>query len=564
MSDVGTRALGEGAHTFETRVIGGRYRVMDLLGRGSMGSVYRAQHTLTHQQVALKLITPTPSSQDLVTARFQREVKVSAHVRHDGIVQVIDAGQEPDGTLFLAMELLSGETFQARAGQAGFTPAYGLQVIRALLAPLAAAHHVGIVHRDIKPDNTFLHRRDDGREQVKLLDFGIARDPRLQSSTRTDVGLGTPFYMSPEQATSAKDVTPASDVWSVGVMMYWLLSGRLPFEGETPYNTLTQVCTAALPPLEATGGQTTQRLVDLVQATLHKAPEYRPQDAGQLIMALNEILGPESANESFSAAHYGSNPNLQTAWTAPVPAARSLSGSLAPLPPAAAPVTADVPAAAMASLTFAAPPAQPQRRLVALAIFLLAFAVVCAGILAWRARRAPVVPVVAVEALPRPQAPAPVAPPPVLNVEPSSPTPPAVRPKTRAQKQARSPKPKLKARAKPVRRAAPKVAASVTPAPAPDAPAPAAPAAPDVPAPDAPAPDATAPDAAVPDAAVSVAETEPAPPPAVPNEPSPPKSAALDAATAAEDEEAEPAPAREAPPAPPPPKRKAEQPFLTF
>ncbi len=311
------------------RLVGGRYRLESVVGRGSMGIVYRARHVLTANLVALKCISPESRQRELVLARFRREVSISAHVVHDGIVKVYDGGEEEDGTLYLAMELLDGETLHQRALQPGFVASYGLNIVRALLEPLSAAHAQGIVHRDIKPENIFLHRRPDGRDQVKLLDFGIAQDPRHPTTTRTDVGIGTPFYMSPEQATNARAVSPASDVWSVGVLLYWLLAGELPFRSDTPFNTLSLVCGAPHRPIRVEGGPTTERLVALVDRTLSKEPADRPRDAAALLGALNEILEPLAPDESLSAVTYGSNPQLSAPWSPPLPAAQSSSGVVA-------------------------------------------------------------------------------------------------------------------------------------------------------------------------------------------------------------------------------------------
>jgi serine/threonine protein kinase len=205
----------------------------------------------------------------------------------------------------------------------------------AMLEALAAAHAAGIVHRDVKPENIFLHRHPDGQEQVKLVDFGIAKSPMQQSNTRTDVGLGTPYYMSPEQATSARDVTPAADVWSVGVILYWLLSGRLPFNGETPFATLTQVCTADLPPLDVHEGQTNRDLVALTQAMLCKDPRRRPQSAGVLVVALHQILGTGASETSQSRLRFTSSLNLQRAW--------STQGTIAPKVSTPSPINYDAP-----------------------------------------------------------------------------------------------------------------------------------------------------------------------------------------------------------------------------
>ncbi|MEM7679128.1 MAG: protein kinase, partial [Myxococcota bacterium] len=163
----------------------------------------------------------------------------------------------------------------------------------------AAVHAAGIIHRDIKPENIFLHRLPDGREQTKLLDFGIARDPRYPSATRNDVGLGTPFYMSPEQATNARAVTAASDVWSVGVILYWLIGGQLPFIADTPFNTLTLVCTATPAKIVVPNADETIRgLLRLINDLLQKSPERRPPNAAAVLRRMDAILGPRTAVES--------------------------------------------------------------------------------------------------------------------------------------------------------------------------------------------------------------------------------------------------------------------------
>lgn len=525
MSDAGKGRAEPSAQTLAPRVIGGRYTLGVLIGRGSMGAVYRAQHTLTHQEVALKLICPTPANHELVRARFAREVGVSAWVGHGGIVQVLDAGEEPDGTLYLAMELLRGQTLQDRAQHPDFTASYGLNVLRALLEPLAAAHDAGIVHRDLKPENIFLHRCEQGREQVKLLDFGIATDPRQRSSTRTDVGLGTPFYMSPEQATSARDVTPASDVWSVGVMLYWLLSGRLPFDGETPFNTLTQVCTVDPAPIEARGGHTTQRLIALTQEVLHKNPNHRPQDAGQLLRAFDDILGPLTSQQSLSSVHSGSNPELGAPWSAPGAASRSSSAPVLAWPPVTEPR-----AAAMASLTLSPALAARQRWPVRTWVWIIALLCVGAGA-GWIAGFSDPSAPAPVEAAPAPPKPARAAPPqpmapPVERVVPEidAPAPePVTPPPPRAQTRRRS---------QVVDRAAPASPPAHAPRLAPE-----------------PEPQPQSPPAAV-------VETQPAPPaPPVVSTPLPPAPA--------------PPPPLRATPAPAPrpapaPAKKKEQPFLTF
>ncbi|MEQ8984160.1 MAG: serine/threonine-protein kinase, partial [Deltaproteobacteria bacterium] len=288
------------------RIVDGKYRVGPLVGRGAMGSVYRARHVLTQVEVALKLVPPnvalTPQGQE----RFKREVAIAALVGHPGIVRVLDAGVDPaDQTHYVVMEHLVGEDLAARALRDDFTVADGVTAVRTALDPLAAAHQHGVVHRDLKPENIFLHAADDGPMQVKLLDFGIARDRKFTNTvTAEDVALGTPNYMSPEQATNARSVTPASDVWSMGVLLYWLLAGHLPFERDNAFLTLRAVCSEAPRPIAMVGGPATQALVDLTLRCLDKDPLRRPQDAAALAAALDEVLGIFRAASSQESAGY--------------------------------------------------------------------------------------------------------------------------------------------------------------------------------------------------------------------------------------------------------------------
>lgn len=274
------------------RILADKYLVGPLLGRGAVGEVYLARHRLTGAEVALKVIPSRLIGSEPSLQRFHREVSVANRIGHPGMVKVHDAGwSETDDAYYLAMERLSGQSLGAWAEGPEVDLRSAVQVVRAMLEPLAAAHAAGIVHRDLKPENVFLHHDPhSGARIVKLLDFGIARDQReLQSATLADMTLGTPAYMSPEQATSAKDATPASDVWSVGVMLYWLYSGRVPFEQETVFNTLTAICTQPHPPLT---GQTPAdlALIGLIEACLLKDPAARPRDAAAVAVALDSWL----------------------------------------------------------------------------------------------------------------------------------------------------------------------------------------------------------------------------------------------------------------------------------
>ncbi|MCA9607573.1 MAG: serine/threonine protein kinase, partial [Myxococcales bacterium] len=204
------------------RLIGGRYKVVRKLAEGGMGEVYEAQHNLSKKKVALKILFPHIGKDEAARQRFLREVSAPAQIGHEGIVEVYDAGFDTqDGSLFVAMEFIDGEPLRDRLSRGGVGLDQLLDWFEEMLDPLAAAHASGIVHRDLKPENVMLAKKRDS-EVIKLLDFGIARD--LDSSkdnvTHTGIAMGTPHYMAPEQAMSAKGVTAAADVWAMGVMLY--------------------------------------------------------------------------------------------------------------------------------------------------------------------------------------------------------------------------------------------------------------------------------------------------------------------------------------------------------
>jgi serine/threonine-protein kinase len=194
-------------------LVAGRYEIVRVIGAGGMGSVYEAIHTVSKRSIALKILAPELCRNEATRERFLREASAPAQIGHPGIVEVFDAGFDPQtGALFVAMELLKGETLRERLERLAAAPTpeareQALLLFGALLEPLAAAHSKNIVHRDIKPENIFLQRNALGIESVKVLDFGIARDVESDkpSVTRTGIAMGTPHYMAPEQAMSARE-----------------------------------------------------------------------------------------------------------------------------------------------------------------------------------------------------------------------------------------------------------------------------------------------------------------------------------------------------------------------
>jgi eukaryotic-like serine/threonine-protein kinase len=233
----------------EGTVIAGKYRLERALAHGGMGSVWVARHLQLEIDVAMKFMGVVYASSPEGKVRFEREARASAQLRSPYVVHMYDYGAE-EGSLFLVMELLQGEDLDARLRRTGtLAPAAMSSLVEQVCKGLECAHDAGIVHRDLKPANLFLARQ--GREEVvKLLDFGIAKSvgPALASpATRTGTLIGSPHYMSPEQVRRSKEVDPRSDLWSLGVILFQCLTGRLPFAGNELGDVLVAICSDPIP-----------------------------------------------------------------------------------------------------------------------------------------------------------------------------------------------------------------------------------------------------------------------------------------------------------------------------
>jgi len=240
-------------------IVAGKFRLDSLIGRGGMGSVWSATHLGLGHQIAIKLVSREFVRSPAALRRFDAEAKAVARLQSRHVVQVYDNGALDDGTPYIAMELLSGESLQQRIDRAGPLPLRETVTILAQCCrALSRAHSMGIVHRDIKPDNIFLARSaDEDGEVVKLLDFGVAKvamgagTDGDQSVTKTGSVLGTPLYMSPEQARGLKTVDHRTDIYSLGLVAYTMLTGRDAFEGESFGDILIKICVEPLPHLSA-------------------------------------------------------------------------------------------------------------------------------------------------------------------------------------------------------------------------------------------------------------------------------------------------------------------------
>jgi serine/threonine-protein kinase len=233
------------------KVLAERYRLITKLGEGGMGSVWRAEHLTLRTQVAIKLIDPAIAESNEALARFQREAQSAAELRSTHIVQIFDYGFD-DHTPFIAMELLNGESLSTRLERLGkLGPSDTVEIMSQVARALTQAHGKGIVHRDLKPDNIFIIREGES-EVVKVLDFGIAKKINALSAssgikTHTGALLGTPYYMSPEQAIGEKTVDHRTDIWSLAIIAYECLTGVRPFEKDTLGALLMAICHEPLP-----------------------------------------------------------------------------------------------------------------------------------------------------------------------------------------------------------------------------------------------------------------------------------------------------------------------------
>jgi serine/threonine-protein kinase len=282
------------------RAIDGKYTILRLIGRGGMGSVYEGRNIQTHKRVAIKLLSSPElvHNPDLVR-RFFQEARAGAVVESEHVVQVYDSGTDPTTSMpYMVMELLQGEDLDACVKRLrALPPAVAARVVLQAASGLAKAHSLGIVHRDIKPANLFLSRRESGELTVKLLDFGVAK-VRMQHFQETQAGLtatgsllGTPIYMSPEQAKGRTGVEASSDVWSLGVVLYELLSGALPYSDATTLGELIiSICTEDIPLLQDRAAWVPPELAEVTHRAMSRDMAHRYADAGQLRDALLALL----------------------------------------------------------------------------------------------------------------------------------------------------------------------------------------------------------------------------------------------------------------------------------
>jgi serine/threonine-protein kinase len=276
-------------------VVGGRYQVRGLIGRGAMAQVFLALDQRTNQPVALKVMGAKHLGDKRLVARFLQEAKAAADVTHRGIVEMLDVGLAEDGSPYLVMELLFGESLgDWLRREKTMTPDRGLPLLRQVAEALATVHRAGIVHRDVKPDNVFLQGERGDPHTAKLLDFGYAKLGQQQNAlTAVGVTVGTVEYMSPEQATG-DTVDARVDVYGLGVLMYRTFAGRLPFPGTEAGEMLARHLVEEAPPLTLTGTPLGSGLGAIVAKALRKHPDNRYASVDALIDDLVRLESGQS------------------------------------------------------------------------------------------------------------------------------------------------------------------------------------------------------------------------------------------------------------------------------
>ena len=229
-------------------VLGGKYRIVRLLAQGGMGAVYEGEHVEIGHKVAIKVMKPELAQRAEALARFRREAQIAGTLGHDNICAVLDLGTTPEGSPYLVMPLLKGSSLAQALTECGPLPEErALDIAAQLLAALSAAHQVGVVHRDLKPDNVFLTQIGERADFIKVLDFGISKvlGAQREASALTQTGtlVGTPYYMAPEQARGLKDQDARVDVYAVGVILFEMLTGHLPFTGDEIGGVIIKIAT---------------------------------------------------------------------------------------------------------------------------------------------------------------------------------------------------------------------------------------------------------------------------------------------------------------------------------
>jgi serine/threonine-protein kinase len=298
-------------------IIAGKYRVVRKLGEGGMGVVYEAIHTRIQQRVAIKMLLPDVMELPEVVPRFEREARAAGKLKSDNTARVLDVDMSENGLPYMVMEFLDGVDLGQMLEKNGALPVqeavdYVLQACNAM----AEAHAAGVIHRDLKPSNLFVLTNTGGTRKVKVLDFGISKLENETEArvTATQAVVGTPLYMSPEQVRSAKHVDARSDIWSLGIILYELVTARTPFEGSTTA-AAAAICIDDPPPIAQFRPDVPPDLERAILIALQKEPGARFPNVQLLAQAIapfgsGSIIAPDTAPAAFLVPASVSSPRL--------------------------------------------------------------------------------------------------------------------------------------------------------------------------------------------------------------------------------------------------------------
>jgi serine/threonine-protein kinase len=291
----------------------GQYRLKRRLGSGGMGEVYLAEHQMMKRPCAVKLIRPEKAGDPQMLARFEREVRATAKLSHWNSIDIYDFGRTADGTFYYVMEFLPGHNVGEIVEEYGPIPeSRTIYLMDQVCAALNEAHGIGLVHRDIKPANIFCAYRGGVFDVAKLLDFGLAKPSSLAGNrsvqlTAEGTVTGSPLFMSPEQASGDDRVDARSDIYSLGAVMYFMLSGRPPFLDENPIKVIIAHASQEAVPLRQLNPSVSIELEEIVMRCLEKDPDHRFQDVASLQRALKEAAFGESWSSELAAEWWSCN-----------------------------------------------------------------------------------------------------------------------------------------------------------------------------------------------------------------------------------------------------------------
>jgi tRNA A-37 threonylcarbamoyl transferase component Bud32 len=289
----------------------GQYRLKRRLGSGGMGEVYLAEHQMMKRPCAVKLIRPEKAGDPRMLARFEREVRATAKLSHWNSIDIYDYGRTADGTFYYVMEYLPGHNIGEIVQQYGPIPtSRAIYLLDQVCAALAEAHGIGLVHRDIKPANIFVAYRGGVCDVIKLLDFGLAKptmDVTDAQLTMAGTITGSPLFMSPEQATGDDAVDARSDIYSLGAVLYYMLTGQPPFTAENPLKVMIAHASQEVVPPTRINPDIPRELEEIVLRCLEKDPEHRFQDVASLRAALRDVRLDDPWSADLAAEWWSCN-----------------------------------------------------------------------------------------------------------------------------------------------------------------------------------------------------------------------------------------------------------------